>query len=81
MHRMMISSITAVRTIMAQAICLPRGHSPHDGLARSPASRRANGSRKIASGRSVSMARYTATQRAVSETWPISLSSVMSGTG
>src|SRR4051794_30683202 len=42
----------------AAAICSPR----------SPASARANGSRNTASSRSVSRARYTAIQRAVSET-------------
>src|SRR6266508_5427298 len=41
----------------AFAICSPR----------SPARARANGSLKMASGRSLSRARYTATQRAVSE--------------
>src|SRR6266568_8577938 len=43
------------------AICSPR----------SPASRRANGSRKSASLRSLSRARYTAAQRAVSEMFRI----------
>src|SRR5262245_47043542 len=42
---------------IAATICCPR----------SPANRRARGSRNSASGRSVSCARYTATHRAVSE--------------
>src|SRR5207245_10209510 len=47
--------------------------------ARSPASRRAYGSRNRASRRSDSIARYNATQRAVSETcW---MASVMAGKG
>ena len=64
---MMSSSNTAVRTIIAHAICAPRGMVRTMAAPRSPASRLAYGSRKIASGRSVSMARYVATQRAVSE--------------
>ena len=62
----MISSSTAVRTIIGQAKRVP----PMAVAIRSPtrpASRRAYGSLKIASGRSDSKARYIATQRAVSE--------------
>jgi hypothetical protein len=47
---------------------LPRGMPSRICAPRSPARRRAKGSRKIASGRSDSTARYMATQRAVSET-------------
>src|SRR5579884_801091 len=72
----MISSKTAVRTIIGQAICRPRGIVSTMPWPFSPASRAANGSRKMASGRSLSMARYTATQRAVSETFSILLMTV-----
>src|SRR5271167_3377352 len=52
---------------MAAAICVPR----------SPANLRAYGSRKTASARSLSCARYTATHRAVSEMWRIGFAELM----
>src|SRR5271167_1481763 len=52
---------------MAAAICVPR----------SPANLRAYGSRKTASARSLSCARYTATHRAVSEMWRIGVAELM----
>ena len=63
----MVSSSTAVRTIIAHAVARPPGIVSTICAPRSPASRRAYGSRNKASGRSVSIARYIATQRAVSE--------------
>src|SRR5579862_2700147 len=69
----MISSYTAVRTIMAHATDVARGIDFRISTPRSPASLRANGSRKIASERSVSMARYTATHRAVSDTFSMGM--------
>src|SRR6516165_8728331 len=54
---------------MAAAICMPR----------SPANLRAYGSRKTASARSLSCARYTATHRAVSEMWRIGFAELMAG--
>jgi hypothetical protein len=53
----MISSKTAVRTIIAQAIWRPRFIELTIASPFSPARRAAKGSRKIASGRAVSMAR------------------------
>src|SRR5271165_5632384 len=54
---------------MEAAICVPR----------SPANLRAYGSRKTASARSLSCARYTATHRAVSEMWRIGFAELMEG--
>src|SRR5271157_2490248 len=54
---------------MPEAICMPR----------SPANLRAYGSRKTASARSLSCARYTATHRAVSEMWRIGFAELMAG--
>jgi len=48
-------------------------------MPRSPANLRAYGSWKTASARSLSCARYTATHRAVSETWRIGFAELMAG--
>src|SRR6266550_1999819 len=69
--RMISSSITEVRTIIGHAQVRPLGIALRICPPRSPASRRAYGSWNSASGRSLSIARYRATQRAVSETWVI----------
>ena len=53
----MSSSMTVVRTIIGHANARPRGMALTIASPRSPASVRANGSRKCASGRAVSMAR------------------------
>jgi hypothetical protein len=53
----MISSKTAVRTIIAHAIARPRFIPSTISSPRAPASFAANGSRKMASFRSVSIAR------------------------
>src|ERR1035437_1237100 len=76
MRSRIISSNTAVRVIIAHAIDRPCLISSTIAWPRSPARRRANGSLKIASGRSVSIARYTATHRAVSETCSIAMRSL-----
>src|SRR5206468_6257934 len=60
--------MTAVRTIMGQAQRRPWGMDARICSPCCPASRRAYGSWKSASERSLSMALYMATQRAVSET-------------
>src|SRR3989442_12977130 len=65
---MMISSITAVRVIIGHAQRRPCGSELRIFSPASPAKRRAYGSWNRASGRSLSIARYMATQRAVSET-------------
>src|SRR5260370_14228729 len=71
--RRMSSSITAVRTIIGHAQERPFGMVSTIRSPRAPASRRAYGSRNKASGRSDSIGRYNATQRAVSETcWMVS---------
>jgi hypothetical protein len=68
MARSTASSISRVRTISAQPSDSPNGSDRRIAVPRSPAMRRACGSWKRASGRSDSIARYIATQRAVSET-------------
>jgi hypothetical protein len=68
MARSTASSISRVRTISAQPSDSPNGSARRIAVPRSPAMRRACGSWKRASGRSDSIARYIATQRAVSET-------------
>src|SRR5579863_10060998 len=62
------SSISLVRIIRGQPLRVCRGANAAMARPRSPASRSAKGSEKSASGRADSQARYTATQRAVSET-------------
>src|SRR6266702_270025 len=71
--RMMISSITAVRTIIGHAQRRPCGIDARICSPVGPAKRRAYVSWNNASDRSLSMARYSATQRAVSETLEIGL--------
>src|SRR5438094_6129446 len=56
-----------VRAMNDHAFCSENGSASAICCPRSPASARANGSWNAASGRSFSRARYTATQRAVSE--------------
>ncbi|SLJ82604.1 Uncharacterised protein [Mycobacteroides abscessus subsp. abscessus] len=64
------SSISRVRTTVGQWLRAPRGSRAGSAspAPAAPASSAAKGSWKRASGRSDSLARYTATQRAVSET-------------
>jgi len=57
MQRLTISSITAVRTTIGQLIDLPLGMASTMACPCSPARRRAKESLKIASARSLSMAR------------------------
>src|ERR1051325_3422443 len=67
-RRMTMSSITRVLTIIGHAQRRPCGMVARMCSPAGPASCRAYGSRNRASGRSLSMARYMAHQRAVAET-------------